>query len=116
MWDLGLTYRALIRCHTAQNVRGLGKEIPQTIITGDTPDISSICEFGWYDWCWYITKENEALEVKHLGRYLGPSFDVGEALCAKILTNTGSILDRSSYFALSEEDNNSDVVKKRKAD
>ena len=27
LWDLGLTYRALIRCHTAQNVRGLGIEI-----------------------------------------------------------------------------------------
>ena len=51
LWDLGLTYRALIRCHTAQNVRGLGKEIPQTILTGDSPDISPNCEFGWYDWC-----------------------------------------------------------------
>ena len=114
LWDLGLTYRALVRCHTAQNVRGLGKEIPQAILTGDTPDISPICEFGWYEWCWYHDVEDEGLEVKKLGRYLGPSFDVGDALCAKLLTEKGSLLNRTSYFRLSDEDNNSEVIKKRK--
>ena len=54
------------------------------------------------------------MEVKNLGRYLGPSFDVGDALCAKILTKKGSILNRTSYFRLSDEDNNSEVIKKRK--
>jgi hypothetical protein len=25
-------------------------KVPETIITSSTPDISHICEFGWYDW------------------------------------------------------------------
>ena len=41
---------------------------------------------------------------------------MGDALCAKILTPKGSIINRTSYFRLSAEDNNSKVIKKRKAE
>ena len=27
-----------------------GGEVPETIMTGSTADISHISEFGWYDW------------------------------------------------------------------
>jgi hypothetical protein len=28
-------------------------QVPETLITGETADISRICQFGWYDWVMY---------------------------------------------------------------
>ncbi|GAX10696.1 hypothetical protein FisN_14Lu214 [Fistulifera solaris] len=78
------TFPTLISLKTAF----LDGEVPQTLLTGDTADISHICEFGWYDWVWYISPQ------EHLGRYLGPSFDVGNVLCARILPASGRPISR----------------------
>ena len=39
-----------------------------------------------------------------LGRYLGPSFDVGPAMTAKILKANGQVMNRTSLRALTEEE------------
>jgi hypothetical protein len=114
LWDDCLVYVALIRSHTALNIRQLGGDVPATLMAGDTSDISFICEFGWYDFVWYLSPEDEAMERKRLGRYCGPSFDIGDALCAKILTEKGRQVSRTSVFPLSDEENNSDAIKEKK--
>ena len=55
-----------------------------------------------------------AMEVKKLGRYLGPSMNVGEALCGKVLTAKGKKVHRTSIIPLSIEDMNSPGVEARK--
>lgn len=80
LWDFCIVYHSLIRRFTSLNIRDLQGEVPETALTGDTSDISFICEFGWYDWVWYETPKED--ERRRLGRYVGPSFDVGDALCA----------------------------------
>jgi hypothetical protein len=114
LWDLCLQYVASVRSHTALSIRELEGEVPATILTGDTPDISHLAEFGWYDWCWYISPEDVTLLRKSLGRYLGPSTDVGDALCSRILTNKATILNRTSVIPLSDEDKRSESVQKQK--
>ncbi len=39
-----------------------------------------------------------------LGKYLGPSIDVGPAMTAKILTPTGEVVHRSTYRLLTPEE------------
>jgi hypothetical protein len=50
LWDHCIELEALIRSSTNNNVYMTDGEVPETIMTGSTADISHICEFGWYDW------------------------------------------------------------------
>ena len=46
-----------------------------------------------------------------LGRWLGPSFDVGEALTYAVLTPSAEVVHRSSVIPLSTEERNSEEIK-----
>ena len=46
LWDVCLSFTSKLRCHTALNIRGLNGEVPQTVLKGDTADISHLVEFG----------------------------------------------------------------------
>ncbi len=116
LWDHWVVWCALVRSHTALNIRALEGEVPNTVITGDTADISFLAEFGWYQWVWFITpKGPDSVETKRLGRYCGPAFDVGDALCARILTDKGRFVYRTSVIPLDKGEENSDALKERKA-
>jgi hypothetical protein len=65
-------------------------QVPETIMTGLTADISHIAEFGWYDWVMYRDIIPSYPDDKLiLGRYLGPATDIGLALTGKILQPNG---------------------------
>ena len=87
----------MIRSHTATNILSAFGEVPETILTGNTADISVVCQFGWYDWVMYRdTNPSYPDESIVLGRYLGPALDVGSALTAKILRLNGQVVYRCS--------------------
>jgi hypothetical protein len=70
-------------------------QVPETIMTGSTGDISHIAEFGWYDWVMYRDNIPSYPDDKLiLGRYLGPAPDIGSALTAKILQPNGQFVCR----------------------
>jgi len=102
----------------AMNIHALHGDVPAAVLTGATPDISYISEFGWYEYVWYISPQGtDTLQRKQLGRYCGPSHDVGDALCAeRILTDKALLVSRTSVIPLSLEETNSDVIKKKKQD
>jgi hypothetical protein len=50
LWDHCIELEALICSSTRNNVYMTNGEVPETIMTGSTANISHICEFGWYDW------------------------------------------------------------------
>jgi hypothetical protein len=50
LWDHCIEPEALIHSSTSNSVYMTDGEVPETIMTGSTADISHICEFGWYDW------------------------------------------------------------------
>jgi hypothetical protein len=54
LWDHCITLMAEIRSNTAIDLPELDGDTPLTRITGDTPDISHLCEFKWYDTVWYV--------------------------------------------------------------
>ena len=61
------------------------RQVPKTIMTGNTSDISRICQFGWYDWVMYYDNATFPDDRALLCHYLGPAIDVGSMLTAKIL-------------------------------
>ena len=84
-------------------------------MTGEMADISFLAEFGWFQWVWFVTPQGgDSLETRRLGRYCGPSFEIGDALCARILTDKAQYVHRTSVFPLSVEDENSEAVALKK--
>jgi hypothetical protein len=50
LWDHCIELEALIYSNTSNDTYMTKGEVPETIMTGSTADISHICEFVWYDW------------------------------------------------------------------
>ena len=86
LWDYCVELGMDIRSCTTNNVFELKGVVPRTVMKGETVNIAHLCEFGWYDWENFrdndVTYPNDKWV---LGRWLGPSTDIGPALCAKIL-------------------------------
>ena len=77
----------------------------ETMVKGDTADISQHCQHGWYEWLKFRdTPASFPTPKMQLGRYLGPSIDVGPAMTAKILKANGQVVHRSTYRALTEDE------------
>lgn len=112
LWDYCLELMAEIRSNTALDIMTLKGDTPSCVLTGDTPDISHLCEFSWYDYVWFIDS-NDQLNKRKLARYLGPSHDIGQAMASKILNSTGRELSYTSVIPLSVEDRNDEIVKKQ---
>jgi hypothetical protein len=85
-------------------------QVPETIMTGNTANISHIAEFGSYEWVMFHDNKPSFPDDKLiLGYYLGPAFDTGSALMAKILKSNGVFVCRSTLWHLTDEELNSPV-------
>jgi hypothetical protein len=85
------------------------------VMMGETPDISFLAEFGFYNWVWHITPAEKGLQRKRRGRYLGPALNHGDAMCGFVLRETGKVVDRSSIIPLSDEELRSESIKELQA-
>ena len=83
--------------------------MPTGFTTGNSPDISHLVEFSWWDWVWYISPQSQ-LSIYNFERWLGSESEVGDALCYKILTSAGNKISRTTIFPLSTGDHNSPAV------
>lgn len=105
LWDHCLELEAFIRSHTALDHYELNGEVPETLLSGQTADISPFVECGWYDWVKFYDQGAQFPEPKEVyGRWLGPSTDVGPAMTAKILNSNKQVLHRSSYRPISDDE------------
>ena len=103
LWDDALEYEGYIRANTAHDLYVLDGQVPETIMSGQTSDISQFCELGFYEW---IMFRDEPVQFPDdnpvLGRYLGPAIDVGPAMTAKIMKSNGEVVYRSTYRPLTD--------------
>jgi len=105
LWDHCIELQALVRSHTAHNSFALDGETPETRMTGQTADISNLCEYSWYDWVMFRDGEQTYPNEKmRLGRYLGPATDVGSAMTQKILVDTGEVWCRTTVRSLTDSE------------
>ena len=115
LWDYAIERRA--RIHNAvprplfQN-NGLS---PHAATFGSQGDISSICNFGWYEWIYYRDKESSFPENKlKLGRVLGPIPNEGNEMAQAILTSKGTIIPRRSLRKLLVSELHSESEKRKR--
>eukprot|EP00956_Cyclotella_meneghiniana_P036423 scaffold125691_cov23-Cyclotella_meneghiniana.AAC.1 len=57
-WDWALELESFIRSHSAHNIYQLDGRVPETIVSGETADISPYCEYGF--WQWVMFREPKA--------------------------------------------------------
>ncbi len=75
------------------------------MMSGKTADISQFCKLCWYEWVKFrSTTISFPEDPLVLGKYLGPSIDVGTVITAKILTPTGEVVHPSTYRPLMPEE------------
>ena len=80
---------ALICSCSINSIYMTAGQVPETIMTGETANISQICQFGWFNWVMYHDPANFTDKKMILGQYLGPAIDVGSMLTSKILIPNG---------------------------
>jgi len=83
LWDHCIELMAMIRSCSTNSIYMTAGQVPETLMSGETADISRICQFGWFDWVMYHDPAKFPEDKPTLGRYLGPAIDVGSMLTAK---------------------------------
>jgi hypothetical protein len=105
LWDHCIKLETLICSSTSNSVYMSNGEVPETITTGSTANISHICEFDWYDWVMFWDNVPTFPDIKLiLGQYFGPAVNVGSALTAKILKSNGQTVCRLTLRHLNDEE------------
>ena len=104
LWDYGLEYIGELRSHIAHPLPALQGRTPIELATGDTPDISHFLYFHFYQPVYYWEPANFPEAKEHIGRWLGPAHNVGQALCYKILKPNGQMVIRSTVRTMDPTD------------
>jgi hypothetical protein len=92
-WDYCVKRRARINNLTAKDNFKLHGSNAYTLLTGAEGDISNMCQYGWYDWCYY--REQKAkfpFNREVLGRVLGPANGEGNEMAQWIIKPNGNVV------------------------
>ena len=93
--------RARINNLTAKNAFKLHASTPHTVTTGDEGDISNLCQYGWYEWCYFRDQTTAFPNNKEvLGRVLGPARGDGNEMSQWSLKANGRVVPRRSLRPL----------------
>ena len=105
LWDDCLELEVYIRSNTAHDFYELDWEVPKTVVSGKTLDISQFLRVEWFKWVMFWDETAPSPDdVPKLGHYLGPSIDVGQDMTPKILTVNEQVLHRSTYRPLTPDE------------
>ena len=93
--------RARINNLTAKSSFQLHGQVPETTVTGEQGDISNLCTFDWYQWCYCVNKTASfPHEREVLGRVLGPATGVGNEMCQWVLQSNEQVVSRQTVRPL----------------
>ena len=84
-------------------------------IFGEQGDISNLCQFRWYDWCYF--RDLKALfphNQEVLGRVLGPAQGEGNELSQWVLKSNGYMVPCRTVPALQLAEVHSDTEKRKR--
>jgi hypothetical protein len=96
-WDYCVERRARINNLTAKDIFTLHGTTPYTALTGEEGDISNLCQYKWYDWCYFREQtQNFPFNREVLGRALGPAKGEGNGMAQWILKVNGNVVPRRS--------------------
>ena len=85
LWEWATCYFALIKSNMASSIPWLKGRTPHKYLTGETPNITKLCQFHWYGLVYYWGENNFPDNCKQLGRFLGVASNIGSAMCYYVL-------------------------------
>ena len=98
LWDHCIDLEALIQSDTALDIYNLHGEVPKTLMSEQTADISPFVEHEWYNFVKWFNHGSTFPEPKEVhGRCIGLSMDIGPNMCLNIIKSNGQIINFSSY-------------------
>jgi hypothetical protein len=101
LWDYCLVREAYVHSNTTLDIFGLEGQVPESRVKSETADISTIAEYGWYEWVKYRdTAASFPVSKIQLVRDLVASIGIGPAMLRKILKSNGQVLYRTSVRSL----------------
>ena len=116
-WDYCVERRTRINNLTAKDLftlHGLYAHI--TALFGEDGDISNLCQYKWYDWCYFREqKQSFPYNREVLGRVLGPSKGAGNEMAQWILKANSKVVPRRSSRPLKVDEIHSPTEIKKRA-
>ena len=112
LWDYGLVYITELQSILA---RGIDQRPGIERVTSNTVDISEWLDFDFFDRVWYWDQQIMDMMDKQarIGRWLGISHRVGSDLTYWILTESGTVIARSTVQHIAISDMATDAMKTR---
>jgi len=105
LWDHCLEREAYVRSNTVQDIFQLNGQVPETVVSGETSDITTFAEYEWYEWIKYRDTSIPFPDDRVvLGRDLGPAIDIGPCYTRKILKPNGQVVYRSTVRSLTPDE------------
>ena len=114
-WDYCLERRVSIHNLTARGSFKLQGQCAYTDLTGEQGDISKLCQYEWYGWCYYRDQKAAfPMNKERLGRVLGPTRGEGNEMCQYVLQANGVVVPRRSLRPLRVAELHSPVEAKKR--
>jgi hypothetical protein len=114
-WDYCLEWKAMINNHTAKSAFALQGQTPHFSMFGREGDISAISSFGFFDFVYFRDHTQQfPMATEVLGRYLGKSHGVGNAMACWILKGNGKVVARRTLRPLNDLELRSEVEKTKR--
>jgi hypothetical protein len=115
IWDNCLVREAYVRSSTVLDIFSLEGQVPDTIVKGQTSDISPLAEYAWYEWVKFRDTGQSFPDSKEwLCRDLGHAIDIGPAMLRKVLKINCEVMIRVSVRGLPLDDMQSPDEQKRR--
>ena len=116
LWDYCLERRARINNLTARHLFYLHRQTPHFSVTAEEGDISNLCIFKWYDWCYFRDKKSRSpYNQEILGKVLGPAKGEGNEMTQWVLKANGRVIPRRSCRPLSTAELHSEIEKRKRS-
>ena len=118
LWDYCAEHLSKVNNLTAKNLFQLNGQTPHMTVFGEEGDISNVCQFHFYDWCYFRdSTASFPFPDKILGRILGPADETaGNQMSQWILRADGEIFPRHTARPLTDDEIDSPIEEnKRKA-
>ena len=94
-WDYCVEWRARVNNLTACPLFQLQGSTPHQDVLGKEGDISNVCQFGFYNWCYFRDQGTKfPFNKEVLGRVLGPACGTGNEMAQWILKSNGQVVPR----------------------
>jgi hypothetical protein len=115
LWDDYLVREAYVRSSTALEIFSLEGQVPDTIVEGQTSDISPLAEYACYEWVKLRDTGQSFPDSKEwIGIDLGPAIGIGPAMSRKVLKINDEVMFRVLLRVLTLDEMQSPYEQKRR--